>query len=95
MELPVSLTMLTNEVFYSPGQARQTHTFAASGLDGVFYWVCRHHDVFQSPLATMWQGCVHEARRTGCAASFGFAECSYGQYWKMLVCSFLFSPFLL
>ena len=36
--------------------------------------------------------CVHGACRTGWAAGFGFAEFSYGQCWKMLVCSFLFRP---
>lgn len=40
-DVPCEVSMLTDEVFYNPGQARQTHSFAASGLDRVSYWGCR------------------------------------------------------
>lgn len=40
-DAPCEVSMLTDEVFYNPGQARQTHSFAASGSDRVSYWGCR------------------------------------------------------
>lgn len=85
------LTMLTGEVFYNWGQARQNYTSLLLAWIGVPYWVCRQR-IWCFPFPPMWQCCVHGACRTGWAASLGFAEFSYGRYWKMLVCSFLFHP---
>lgn len=82
---PCELTVLAGEVFYNRGQARPNSHFAASGVD----W---RQQIWCFPFPPMWQCCVHGACRTGWAASLGFAEFSYGRYWKMLVCSFLFHP---